>query len=519
MNSQEDNNAQSGTKPIEAPSSLDIHPQPQKAVRVSRRAGMAIGAVIIVLMLAFAYGGYQRQQRAQASARDVGQPRNVTPATAAASEFVKNIPAANAPTARDNPHAIQPDASPKGQQTGPAASPSVVGAPCGYDPRTGQAFRFNPQTGQPCTGYSPGDRVVVRQGSVPIHSSSTAQSPPVQIPQLSPEEQQALAAYKREQEAILAPTSIRTGSTSTSAFHTSGLSGGSQVPNTGDGLAQVAALGQALLGKGSERVSVSSRSRQSASGGDGEYDGQNPQTRKADFLADARSEKTDSYLRSTRTPPLGTFEVKAGWEIPAVLEQALNSDLPGEIKALVRENVYDTATGRFLLIPQGSRLIGRYDSEVVYGQDGVQVVWSRVVFPDASSVDLDGMVGMDAQGNAGLRHKVDRHYRRLFGFAALTSLFTAAFEISQRRNQSVLIAPSSSQTASAAVGREMSQTGASITRRNLNVQPTIKVPAGYKFSVRVNRDILFEAPYEPLLADPQPLVPGERGLRKRASAQ
>jgi hypothetical protein len=78
--------------------------------------------------------------------------------------------------------------------------------------------------------------------------------------------------------------------------------------------------------------------------------------------------------------------------------------------------------------------------------------------------------------------------------------------------------PSASDTASAAVGREMSQTGAMITRRNLNVQPTVKVPVGYKFTVRVNRDILFEAPYEPLHADPQPLIPGERGLRRRTSA-
>ena|SRR5436309_257326 len=78
----------------------------------------------------------------------------------------------------------------------------------------------------------------------------------------------------------------------------------------------------------------------------------------------------------------------AGWEIPAVLEQSLNSDLPGEIKALVMSNVYDTATGRYLLILQGSRLIGQYDARVAYGQDGVQVVWNRIIFPDASSIDL-----------------------------------------------------------------------------------------------------------------------------------
>src|SRR3954466_1007541 len=143
----------------------------------------------------------------------------------------------------------------------------------------------------------------------------------------------------------------------------------------------------------------------------------------------------------------------AGWEIPAVLEQSLNSDLPGEIKALVMSNVYDTASGRYLLIPQGSRLVGKYDARVAYGQDGVQVIWNRLIFPDASSLDLFGMVGMDRQGNAGLRDKVDRHYKRLFGFAALTSAFTAAFEISQRRNQSLLATPSATETAAASIGR------------------------------------------------------------------
>jgi type IV secretion system protein VirB10 len=102
---------------------------------------------------------------------------------------------------------------------------------------------------------------------------------------------------------------------------------------------------------------------------------------------------------------------------------------------------------------------------------------------------------------------VDHHYKRLFGFAALTSAFSAAFDLSQRNTQSALTYPSVGDTASAAVGREMSQTGATITRRNLNVQPTIKVPAGYKFTVRVNRDILFDAPYQPMEANPLLMQP------------
>ena len=240
------------------------------------------------------------------------------------------------------------------------------------------------------------------------------------------------------------------------------------------------------------------------------------QNRKEAFLASARTRQQNDYLTAARTAPLSLYEIKAGWEIPAALEQSLNSDLPGELKALVMASVYDTATGRYLLIPQGSRLVGKYDSRVAYGQDGVQVAWNRIIFPDASSIDLNGMVGLDSHGNAGLRDKVDRHYARMLGFSALTSLFTAAFEISQRRNQSVLAYPSPGEAASSAVGRELSQTGSQITRRNLNVQPTIKVPVGYKFTVRVNRDILFEAPYEPMQADPQPIPSGEKQLRQRS---
>ncbi len=180
------------------------------------------------------------------------------------------------------------------------------------------------------------------------------------------------------------------------------------------------------------------------------------------------------------------------------LEQGLNSDLPGELKALVASNVYDTATGRYLLIPQGARLVGRYNSVIGYGQNGVQVVWNRIIFPDASSIDLEGMEGQDEQGYAGLRHRVDNHYERLIGFAVLTSLFAAGFELSQSRTTSVLQYPSAGELAGAAVGQQATQLGAEVTRRNLNIQPTIKVPAGYKFNVRVNRDILFDAPYTPM---------------------
>jgi type IV secretion system protein VirB10 len=246
--------------------------------------------------------------------------------------------------------------------------------------------------------------------------------------------------------------------------------------------------------------------------GNSEYDGQNLQAQNESFLEKARTGNVvEDYLKSMRTPPLSRFEIQAGWEIPAALEQGLNSDLPGELKALVMSNVYDTATGQYLLIPQGARLVGSYNSRVGYGQSGVQVAWQRVIFPDGSAIDLNGMEGLDAQGNAGLRDKVDHHYKQLLGVAVLTSMFDAALAITQSRQQSVLLYPSPAQETEGAAGRDVSQLGAQITRKNLNVQPTIKIPAGYKFNVRVNRDILFEEPYSPVRpVDTNGLIAGSR---------
>ena len=480
---------------MDAPDGLDLHPQPRKVVRISRSASLAIVFVVVGLLMAFAYGGYRRTQRAQVAARDAGLPKNVSPATQASSEFTKSIPDGTAPLMRRSTAGIQPP---------PAANADKNLAPCGSNPQTGQRFRFNPQTGQPCDGL-PQERVVIRQAPAARFPQAV---PTAMTNQETPEERRIAAAYAREQEARMAPTGTKH-SINASSF---GTIASTDRPGSDD-LAQVAALTKAVSGRSAD--TASSDLSRPLTQTENDDDGQNMQTRKEAFLTAARTRQSDDYLRSARQLPLSRFEIKAGWEIPAVLEQSLNSDLPGELKALVMASVYDTATGEYLLIPQGSRLIGKYDSRVTYGQDGVQVTWSRIIFPDASSINLNGMVGLDSHGNAGLRDKVDRHYARVIGFSALTSLFTAAFEISQRRNQSVLAYPSPGQAASGAVGRELSQTGSQITRRNLDVQPTIKVPVGYKFSVRVNRDILFESPYQPMQADPQPLPNGEKQLRQR----
>ena len=507
-------------EPISSPSGLNLNPKPPEPRRVSKRAAGAIGVVVFLLLFAFAYGGYKRTKTAQAKADQAGIPEALTPATAAGTEFTKAIPAGNAAAGQLK----APDDSPLNSKDSTSA--------CGFDPKSGQAYRFDPSTGAPCARHDNACGVDAKTGLRDRYDPMTGnpcngqaastervairQAPPAvaqQPQQPSPEEVRMQELYKQEQDAMQAPTGVHlaNASSNSSGLGSSGLSSQSD-------LAQVAALGSAF---GANRNTTNQPNYSyaglvpSTQSNSSDYDSQNMQTRKEQFIEAAFAKKTDDYLKSTRTAPLSEYEIKAGWEIPGVLEQSLNSDLPGEIKALVMSNVYDTATGKYLLIPQGSRLIGKYDSRIAYGQDGVEVIWDRIIFPDASSVDLSGMVGLDSHGNSGLRDKVDRHYKRLFGFAALTSAFTAAFEISQRRNQSVLATPSASASATAAVGRELSETGAQITRRNLNVQPTIKVPAGYKFTIRVDRDILFDAPYEPESADPE-LVKPQQGLRKRS---
>lgn len=513
-------------EPITSPSGLDLNPKPPQPRRVSKRAAGAIGVFAFLLLLAFAYGGYKRTKTAQAKVEQAGMPKALAPATSAGNEFENSIPPGNAALkqAQESGQLVAPETTKTGGDANscgvdpkthqPYRFDPLTGAPCnrhdlgcGADPKTGQAYKYDPNTGRPCSDGQPAvavQRVAVQH----VPSATTSQD--------NPEERRAEELARREQEAMQAPTSVRLAAGS-DAF--SGSPSGGPPPTSQGDLAQVAAL-EAGLGsaRNSDKPSYGNTGLPSYSpstGGQGDYESQNMQIRKEQFLQSAVAQKTDDYLKSTRTAPLSEYEIKAGWEIPAVLEQSLNSDLPGEIKALVMSNVYDTATGRYLLIPQGSRLIGQYDAQVAYGQDGVQVVWNRIIFPDASSIDLSGMVGLDSHGNSGLRDKVDRHYKRLFGFAALTSAFTAAFEISQRRNQNILMTPSASQAASGAVGQELSETGAQITRRNLNVQPTIKVPAGYKFTVRVDRDILFDSPYEPGSVEPS-LIEPQQGLRKRS---
>jgi len=206
-------------------------------------------------------------------------------------------------------------------------------------------------------------------------------------------------------------------------------------------------------------------------------------------------------LPATLREPVSRYEVKAGTIIPAVLLTGLNSDLPGQLIAQVRESVFDTETGQHLLVPQGARLIGLYDHQMVYGQERVLVTWKRVLFPNSTSLSLkDGMPGTDAAGAAGFNDQVNHHLVRVFGNALLLSIISAGVQLSQIPDFGRGFAgPSAGNVLGAAVGQELGQTSAELIRRGMNISPTIEIRPGYAFNVMVTQDLVFPGPYEDMV--------------------
>jgi len=199
----------------------------------------------------------------------------------------------------------------------------------------------------------------------------------------------------------------------------------------------------------------------------------------------------EEYLSSFKKAPLSPFELKAGTYIPAALVTGIQSDLPGPIVAQVTANVYDTSSGQYLLIPQGAKLVGEYDSHVSFGQNRALVVWTRLVFPDAATLNLERMQGVDMAGYAGFYDKVDNHYLRIYANAFMLSLVGAGYELLNKTSGSS-DSPSAGDTVAANVGQRLADVSSQTMERNLNVQPTIVIRAGYQFNVVVVKDVILE---------------------------
>ena len=219
-------------------------------------------------------------------------------------------------------------------------------------------------------------------------------------------------------------------------------------------------------------------------------DDQNMQTAKRDFVADSEKATKDVYVKGTVISPLSKYEVKAGSIIPGVMITGVNSDLPGKLTGQVRENVYDTVTGKYLLIPQGTRVIGTYDSKVAYSQERVLIVWTRLIFPNGDSIDLEGMAGVDLSGYAGMKDKVNNHYGKLIAGVVLSSMLSAGAKVAAGNND--VGTATFSQQATSGAAQQVSTVGAKFADRNLNVQPTIEIRPGMKFNVFVNKDLVLK---------------------------
>jgi type IV secretory pathway VirB10-like protein len=218
---------------------------------------------------------------------------------------------------------------------------------------------------------------------------------------------------------------------------------------------------------------------------------QNGQDRKLAFVNASVDRRTTSPDRVTK--PTSPFVVQAGSIISAALITGIRSDLPGQITAHVTENIFDTPTGRWLLVPQGARLVGIYDSQVTFGQSRVLLVWTRLIMPNGRSIVLERQPGADTGGYAGLQDEVDHHGGELFRAALLSTLLGVGAELGSgsdagNGNSAIL------QALRRGAGDSLNQTGQQVVRRNLNIQPTLTIRPGFPVRVIVNRDLVLE-PY------------------------
>ncbi|ODT18968.1 MAG: conjugal transfer protein TraI [Kaistia sp. SCN 65-12] len=214
---------------------------------------------------------------------------------------------------------------------------------------------------------------------------------------------------------------------------------------------------------------------------------QNGQGRKLAFMNAPVDRSTTSSDRLAR--PASPFVLQAGAVIPAALITGLRSDLPGQITAQVTENVYDTPTGGALLIPQGARLIGVYDSQVSFGQSRLLLVWTRLLLPNGSSIVLERQPGVDSSGQAGLEDGVDHHWGSLFKAALLSTILAAGTEVGSDQSDSDLV-----RALRRGAGDTLNQAGQQVVRRNLNIQPTLTIRPGFPIRVIVTRDLVLQ-PY------------------------
>lgn len=211
------------------------------------------------------------------------------------------------------------------------------------------------------------------------------------------------------------------------------------------------------------------------------------QERQLAFLSQAVDRRTVSSDRVIA--PASANILQAGAVIPAALITGIRSDLPGQITAQVTENIHDSPTGRILLIPQGTRIIGQYDNGVGFGQRRVLLAWNRLIFPNGRSIVLERLPGADAEGYAGLEDGVDYHWGELFKAAVLSTILSVGASAGTSAGDSDLVS-----ALREGASDSISQTGRQIVQRQLNIAPTLTIRPGFPVRIIVTRDLVLE-PY------------------------
>lgn len=187
-----------------------------------------------------------------------------------------------------------------------------------------------------------------------------------------------------------------------------------------------------------------------------------------------------------------SYTLQAGTIIPGILISGINSSLPGQVTAQVRSSVFDSMTGKHLLIPQGSKLVGNYESKICFGQKRLFLIWQRIILPSGDSIHLGGMPGSDLEGYSGFKDKVDNHYDTLLRSALLMSILSTGAQagpVPQEKNQI------GSDMLAKGVSLQLAETGSQLISKSMEVEPTLTIRPGYLFNITVTKDIIFSKPY------------------------
>lgn len=224
------------------------------------------------------------------------------------------------------------------------------------------------------------------------------------------------------------------------------------------------------------------------------YNVANGQSQKSAFMSGARNggfPETDTSYQRIKSP----YTISMGTMLDATLVTGIDSDLPGEIIAQINHNVFDSVTGNYLLIPQGSKVLGKYDSQVSYGQERVLMAWTTLILPNGNKIDLKGQEGVDLQGLAGLTGDVNNHWWRVFKNVLMMSVFGSGIQIAAGGASGGGDNVSSTQLVAASLGQQLGQAGLQVIKKSLDIQPTINIQAGDNFKILLARDFILPSPY------------------------